>query len=129
MSRQTRRDRRLLDEQQQRAAANKRIGHELAWWIIFGAPAVRWALMLGLPVAAGWWVWTHVDHRHIALALGGLGIVLLVAYAGWIMRNGLHARMMAVARGREINRAMWHLIGGAGALLFAGAIALLRSSM
>ncbi len=128
MSRQTRRDRRSLDRQQRRAAANERIGHEMAWWFYF-EPITLPGICVVLAAAAGWWTWTHVNHRHIAAALAGLGVLLLVGYAGWIARNGVHRRMMAVARGREINRGMWHLIGAAGVALVAAGLALMRSAL
>lgn len=128
MSRQTRRDRRQLDASQRRRAANERIGHETAWLYYWG-PKVRTVAPVAAAAVGGWWVWTHVSHARIGAVLAGLGVLLLVAYSAWIARNGLHARMMAVARGREINRAMWHLIGAGGVCLVAAGLMLLRASL
>jgi polyferredoxin len=72
----SRRERRDLDRQQRRAAANRRIGHEMAWWYYWETPikTVTTAAVLGV---GGWLLWTRVDHRHIAAAVAAVGAVVL----------------------------------------------------
>ncbi len=127
MSRQTRRDQRLLDQQQRRAAANKRIGAQMAWWYYWEPKLLPTA---GAVVVAAtiWWVWANVDHDVIALVLGSAGVIALVAYGVWLARTGPTVRVMAAAHGRAINTAAWHCVGAAGVLLVAGAIVLARVS-
>lgn len=127
MSRQTRRDRRDLDYAQRRAAANKRIGHDLAytiyWWEL-----LRWPLAAGVVVAALWWVWTHVAHGTIAAVLAVLGLGA-VSTSGWFLSRGgfsTQQRVTAIAHGREINRSMWWMVAAGGVLLLAAAVAVVK---
>jgi hypothetical protein len=115
-----RRDRRQRDRDQQRAAANRRIGHDYAYTILLGPHIAR---MIGVVVLAGggWWVWTHVDHRRISLVVAALGMVCALAYAVWFARAGnAHSRMMKRAQGEILTAPIWwHLVAVAAVLLFA----------
>lgn len=115
------RSRRELDRTQRRAAANRRIGHDMAYWYAVETPVkvVVWALVLG---AGGWFLWTRVDHAKIAGVTGAVGLALLLGYlAWWASVSSSYARTMRLAQGKTRPFAM-HFIGAAGALLVAGAI-------
>lgn len=117
-----RRDRRQRDRDQQRAAANRRIGHDYAYAIV-GGPFVAKVVGL-LALAAGlWWTWLHVDHRRISLVIFALGLLCVLVYAGWFIRAGSnHARMMQRATGQIPSSPwLWHLLALAGVLLMAAA--------
>jgi hypothetical protein len=117
------RSRRDLDRTQRRAAANRRIGHEMAWLYFWARPLGIMAVLIAL-TAGGWFLWTRVDHADIAAAAGSLGIALLMAYGAWLMATGsAYQRSIRAARGARRGSAM-HLLGFAGALLVAAAIAL-----
>jgi len=128
MTRHARRAQRQISEERRRAAADREIGRQLAWFY-YWEPTVKRTVPAVLLAAACWWVWVHVSHATIALVLTSIGVLALVAYGVWLARNGAHARVMAVARGQQINRSVWHLVAAGGALLIAGGIALLRVSL
>lgn len=116
----TRRDRRRRDRELRRSAANRRIGHDHAYAIVFGPIAAPIFATLAGVVAAGW-VWYHVDHQRIAAVVGAAGILCVLAYAAWLLKTGtLHTRMMAAARGVRPSP-WWHAVAVAGALFIAAA--------
>lgn len=115
-----RRDRRQRDRDQRRAAANRRIGHDMAYW--YEGARIGGPVVTLLAVAGGVaWVWFNVDHRRISLVLFGLGVFCAVVYAAWFAMSGnTHARMMRAARGQTHMLSMWwHCIALAAVMLVA----------
>lgn len=114
------RSRRERDREQRRAAANRRIGHELAWAYFWGPKVAAFTLLAALAVGARW-LWTHVDHERIAGVGGGIGLVLLLAYLAWWLRE--HSPYGSPSRYRRYAKtSAMHFVGLAGALLVAGAV-------
>lgn len=121
------RHRRDADKAQRRAAANRRIGHEMAWWYFWGPKLAGLTAMLAVG-AAGWWLWTRVDHDLIAGYGGGAGLVLLGVYLVWWLRE--HSTYGSPNRYRRYTgTSAMHFLGLAGALLTAGAITLWASGV
>lgn len=114
-------DRRRRDRELQRAAANRRVGHDHAYLILFG-PEIAKGILLLLLVAAAAWAWFYVDRVRVAGVVGFLGVIVLAAYSAWAVRNGtLAGRLTAAARGRT-RSAHWHLAGASGALMVLAAV-------
>jgi hypothetical protein len=116
------RDRRQRDRDQQRAAANRRIGHDHAYLIVGGPPLAK-LLAVAIVVVGAWWAWTHVDHHRISLVLAVLGTLCVVVYAVWFAVTGnAHSRMMRRAQGEILTLSMWwHAVAIAAVLLFVAA--------
>lgn len=110
--------RRARDREIQRLAANRRVGHDHAYLILYGAPIIK-ALAPLVAVAAGCaWLWFEVDHRLLATAAIVAGGAMLVLYtASTIGATGPQARQMARATGRRTRPVWWHGVGLAGLLL------------
>lgn len=112
------RDRRQRDRDQRRAAANRRIGHEMAW-AYFWAPKIGTLLALTAVAVGCRYLWTHVDHALIARAIGGVGIALTFGWALWLIR-GRAPRVQTIRAIRSRTyAATWHLVGLAGVVLVA----------
>jgi hypothetical protein len=112
-------DRRARDREIQRLAANRRVGHDHAYLILFG-PAMARGVGLLLLAAFAVWLWFEVDHKVIAFAAAAMGVALLVLYAAsTIASTGNNARMMARATGRSPRPFWWHGVGLAGVVLLA----------
>jgi hypothetical protein len=111
------RTRREADKAQRRAAANRRIGHELAWWY-YWQPKLTVAALLTAAAVGARWVWLNVEHDLIAGVGGGVGLVLLAAYLTWWLRQ----RSPYGGGGRYTRTSAMHFVGLAGALLIAAAI-------
>jgi hypothetical protein len=108
-----------IRKRRREAAADRRIGHDLAYWYEF-APLLARGACLALLAAGGAWVWFNVDHRLIALISAAFGIVGVGLYvASTIAATSPNARMMARATGRPTRPRWWHGVGLAGALLLA----------
>jgi hypothetical protein len=121
------RARRKRDKDIQRAAANRRIGHDLAYEIMFGPALIKAGFVL-LLAAAAVWVWFNVDHTRLAGVVGGAGVLVLVVYGAWVLRGtSVQARQMARASGVTERRRYWHMTGAAGVLLVVAAVALVQS--
>jgi hypothetical protein len=117
---------RQRDREQRLRAANRRIGHDLAYVVVFGPPLVK-AALLGAVVYGAWWVWTHVDHARISLAIGMFGVLCLIGYGAWIVQRGsVHHRLMARATGHRHSH-WWHALPAAGVLLVFAAVVTARS--
>ena len=112
--------RRARDREIQRLAANRRIGHDHAYLIMFGLPALRIALPL-LAVAGGCaWLWFKVDHKFLAVVAGVAGLAMVVLYAAsTIGATSPQSRAMANATGQRSRPVWWHGVGLAGVLLCA----------
>ena len=120
------RDRKQRDRDQRRAAANRRIGHELAW-AYYWESELKFAVLVVALGAAGWFLWTRVDHHLIAGVAGGLGVLLFAAWLVWFARSrSLYVRSMRVANGGTATTAWW-LTGAAGLVLIAAAVVLWRN--
>jgi hypothetical protein len=114
-------ERRRRDRELQRAAANRRFGHDNAYLILFG-PQVFWAVVVLLLVALGVWAWYAVDHATIAGVVGAAGVLALAVYGARTARAGtLSGRLNAAATGRT-SSARWHLVGASGLLMVAAAV-------
>lgn len=114
------RSRRDLDRTQRRAAANRRIGHEMAWFYFWERP-IKFAVLGGLLFVGGRLLWTRVDHGTIAGVSGGVGLILVLAYGAWLAStSSAYARSIRAARGGSRGNAM-HFVALAGALLIAAA--------
>lgn len=124
---QSRRDQRQLDRSQRRAAANRRIGHDMAYYYE-GARLLGPVLAVVALAVVAWWVWTHVDHVLIAEVVGGLGAAMVFVYCAVAYRlTRLATRMNAMASGSDGHiHTAWHAIGGAGVLLAAAGILIWR---
>lgn len=115
------RTRREADAQQRRFAANRRIGHDMAY-VYFWAPVVKTVAVLVAAAAAGWYVWTRVDRDLTAGVAGAVGVILVALWIVWAtVTGGRRARMMRAATGRPRSKTM-PLLGLAGLLLLAGAV-------
>lgn len=117
------RDRRARDRELQRAAANRRIGHDHAYLIVAGPPIVKFVVAPILVAAGLAWVWFNVDHHRISLVVGALGLACVFVYAAWFTLAGnLHARQMARANGQILTTPwMWHAVAAAGVALLVAA--------
>lgn len=114
-------ERRRRDRELQRAAANRRVGHDHAYLILFGGQIAVLGVVL-LLAASATWAWFFVDHARLAGIVGFAGVVLLAAYGAWLARNGtLAGRLNAAARG-VTRRGHWHLAGVSGALMLFAAV-------
>lgn len=116
MARTARRDDRASRRARRQAAADRRIGHDMAYvyeWTRIGTPVLAVvAVLVGLFL-----LWTGVDHAAIAKVSGAAGVLLTAAYAFWWTRTGsTYARTMALATGRP-RSPYWHAVGAAGILL------------
>ncbi len=112
------------DRAQQREAANHRIGHDRAYWILYGRPVAAVLVPVGAVLAGGVWLWNTASRAQVSSGVGLLGVALLFAYgAWWIKTSSPQARIRARAMGVHRSIRM-HLVGGAGLLLVAAAIAL-----
>lgn len=121
---QARTERRKRDREQQRWAANKRVGHDLAYWILYGGQMLA-AVGLALLAFAAVWVWVSVDRILIAETLGAVGILILAVYAAWWARRATpQSRVLARAAGMANNALVWHLVGAAGLLLVVAGVLL-----
>jgi hypothetical protein len=114
---QARRDR---DREIQRLAANRRIGHDHAYLIVFGMPILRVLVpLLGIALAAAW-MWFYVDHKLIGMVAAVGGIAMVLAYAANLIGTGGTTRKnMALATGRRVRPLWWHGVGAAGVVLLA----------
>lgn len=118
------RTRRELDKQQRRAAANREIGKQLAWTYFWGPKLTTAAVLMAVAYGC-WFLWTRVDHERIAAVVGALGVTMLVAFGVWLLTAGSpHARVMRRARGETDRQIVMPLVGTAGALFLAAAVAL-----
>jgi hypothetical protein len=118
-------ERRRRDRELQRAAANRRVGHDHAYLILFGGQMVVTGVVL-LLVCVAVWAWFFVDHARLAGIIGFAGVVILAAYAAWAVRNGtLAGRLTSAARG-VTRRGHWHLAGLSGALMVLAAVMIWR---
>lgn len=113
--------RRQIDREQRRAAANEKMGRELAWWILFGWPTIKTAVPPLATIAVGWWLWTNVDHDILTAVAGGTGSVAVLAYGlSWLWATGPSARMRSRVMGQR-RHAAWHVTGAVGVVLLVGA--------
>ena len=112
-------ERRARDREIQRLAANRRVGHDHAYLILFGPAIARGFGLLAL-VAGAAAMWHYVDHRLIGLvsAVAGIGMVVLYA-ANTIGASTTQAKQMALATGRRTRPLWWHGVGAAGVVLLA----------
>lgn len=107
--------RRQTDREQQRHAANHRVGHEMAYFIIFVWPTVK---TIAPPAIVGlglWWLWMNVDRSRIVTVVAVLGISCLVTYAAALLSQGVRRR-----RGGRLHTG-WHIVMLVGAALLAAA--------
>jgi hypothetical protein len=112
--------RRERDKEQRRAAANSKIGHDRAYWIIYGPTYAKLALLCALGLG-GWWIWNFVDHAWIALVNLSFGTLLLMVYAAGLVRSSsISSTQMRLATGRELSP-FRHVLAVAGALLLVAA--------
>ncbi len=112
------------DREQQRAAANHRIGHDRAYWILYGRPVMAVLVPVGAVLAGGAWLWNTADRGQVSSGVGLVGLMLLLAYGVWLIKTG-SAQAKIRARAMGVHRSIrMHLVGGAGLLLVAAAIAL-----
>jgi hypothetical protein len=111
------RARRERDRDQRRAAANRRIGHELAWWY-FWRPYITGGLLLLVAGVGVRWLWTNVDHATIAGVAGGVGVALLAAYLVWWLRQ----RSPYANPRRYTRTSAMHFVGLAGVCLAGGSM-------
>jgi hypothetical protein len=104
-------------------AAHKRVGHDFWWWYVLMRPAMRVLLMVGLPAAALYGLWSAVPHPLLAggCAAGAAGCVALVATRRLSMA-GVRARLMGTATpGTDV------ALGLAGLVLTALAVLIFRA--
>jgi hypothetical protein len=113
-------ERRNRDREIQRLAANRRIGHDHAYLIVYGVPILRVLVPLVLAVVIAVLLWWKVDHKVIGFFAAIGGIVLTLAYvANLVGTSSVHSRMMAKATGRPPRPVWWHGVGAAGVVLMA----------
>lgn len=124
---QARRDRRQRDRDQRRAAANRRIGHDMAY--VYEVARFVGPVLTMAAIAAGvWWVWTHVEHGRIAAWLAAAGALACVGGFGWMLFTGsTRARMMRLAHGRTTATLPAGLTAVAGVLLLIAAVIVWRT--
>jgi hypothetical protein len=114
------------DREIQRLAANRRIGHDHAYLIVYGVPILRVLVPLALATGVAALLWWKVDHKLIGLVAAAAGGFLLLAYvASTIGATGPQARQMARATGRPARPFWWHGVGLAGAVLLVLAFAVI----
>jgi uncharacterized membrane protein len=112
-------ERRTHDREIRRLAANRKVGHDHAYLILFGG-WIPWAVGFVLVAIGCAWMWFHVDHRTIAFAAASLGFFALLAYvASTYAVTGVQARQMALATGRPPRPMWWHGVLVAGVALLA----------
>lgn len=112
------------DRRARRAAANARIGHDRAYWIIYGEPVARVAVPIAAVLGGGVWLWNTVTPDQVSLAVGLVGILLVAVYAAWwVKTSSAQARIRARSMGTPRSIRM-HLVGAAGVLLAIAAVAL-----
>ncbi len=112
------------DRAQQREAANARIGHRRAYWILYGRPMASVLVPVGAVAGGGAWLWTTVSRTQVSTGVGLIGVGLATVYGvWWIKTSSPQARIRARAMGVHRSIRM-HLVGAAGLLLVAAAIAL-----
>lgn len=123
-----RRTQREIDRDQRRAAANRRIGHDMAYWYAYGPPVAKVAGLLAL--AGGcWWVWENVDHRHLSTGFGVTGVGLLLAFgASTLGASGSQARIRARATGQTARSPWWYAVAAAGVLMLGAAYLLMGAA-
>lgn len=122
---EVRADRKQRSRERREAAADRRIGHDLAYWMWLG-PYI-WP-MIGMALVAGAvaWAWLNVPHESIARVLTFAGAALVVAWtARWMSGSTASARINERASGVVRNR--WHPVGVAGLVLLTAAFAVWRS--
>ena len=113
--------RRMSTRERMRLAAAERIGHENAYFMLVYYPILKVLVPVALAGLGGYWLWQNVDHAHVVTSVAVLGIVLLVAYAAYVItRGGLKARMRRRI-GQGGSHPEWHFVGLAGALMLIGA--------
>lgn len=112
-----------MRRQRRQAAADRRIGHDMAYWYEAGRTA-KTVLPVVLVVAGAWWVWVNVDRARLAGIIGGVGILVLVVYLFWAVRQSTsNARLLAIANGTRHRAKYWHLAAlGAGILILAAVL-------
>jgi len=112
-------DRRNRDREIQRLAANRRVGHDHAYLILFGPFIGRGFGVLAL-IAGAAAVWHYADHRLIGFAAAAAGILMVTLYAAnTIGASTVQAKQMALATGRRTRPLWWHGVGAAGIVLLA----------
>lgn len=115
----TRRSEKEIRRSRRQAAADRRIGHDMAYWYEIGPFAVRVA-GLALLAGAAAWVWFNVDHTVIAFLAAAVGIALTLAYAASTYAAASpQRRMLSRATGQRSRPLWWHGVGAAGVLLLA----------
>lgn len=116
------RTRRDVRRDRRQAAADRRIGHELAWWY-FWQPKLTVAAVLVSVVVGARWVWLNVNHDLMAGVGGAAGLVLVATYLTWWLRE--HSAYGSPSRYRRNTRtSVMHLVGFGGALLVAAAVSM-----
>jgi hypothetical protein len=122
---QGRADRRRRDREQQRAAANRRIGHDMAYWIV-AAPMICWGIAALAVAVAVLWAWTYVPHENIARYLLGAALILCGVWAARNLISDTPSARVA-ARASGVTRNGWHPVGVAGLVLLAAAFVVWRT--
>lgn len=113
-------DRRARDREIQRLAANRRVGHDHAYLILYGIPGLRILVPLLLAAGGALWAWFYVDHKVIAFAAAAGGITLCLLYtANTIHATGWQARQQVAAGMRKARPFWWHGVALAGVVLLA----------
>lgn len=119
-------ERRERDREQQRTWANRRVGHDHAYLILYGIPSLRIIVPVVLAVVGAVWLWFNVDHEMIGFFSAAAGFAMLLAYgANTIATGGNLKKTMALATGQRTRPAWWHGVGAAGAVLLALAVVVL----
>jgi hypothetical protein len=112
-------ERRARDREIQRLAANRRIGNDHAYLIVYG-PAIAYGVGLLLLVVGAAWMWFTVSHKLIGFVSAAAGIMLVLLYvANTIGTSGIQNKQMALATGRRTRPLWWHGVGVAGVVLLA----------
>jgi hypothetical protein len=114
------RDRRERDREQRRSWANRRVGQDHAYFILFWEPILKVAVPLVFAVAGAVWLWFSADHKVIGFVAAVAGLALLAFYAAsTVAATGPQARQMARATGKPARPSWHHLAGAAGLVLLA----------
>jgi hypothetical protein len=108
--------RRLNDREQQRLAANHRVGHEQAYFLLFVWPVVKTLAPVAAVAFGLWWLWMNVDRTRIVTVVAVSGIVCLVTYGARLVAFGSRRR-----RSFERLHTGWHIVLLVGVLLLAAA--------